>query len=78
MNAAQVATRALTHLLRNAGEVTPPGGEVILRIADANQGRLRFSVSDMGPGLPDQSGDSCASRFHQAELERLEEKVSQV
>lgn len=48
---AQVLTQILSNLLDNALSYTE-NGEVLIQVKPWNNGRLRFSVTDTGPGLP--------------------------
>ena len=42
--------QAVTNLLRNAVEATPPGGEVAIALA-SEDGEVRLTIRDQGPGL---------------------------
>ncbi|MCX6358684.1 MAG: ATP-binding protein [Armatimonadetes bacterium] len=56
--------RALTNLLDNAVRHTPDGGRVTASAARAEQG-VRFSVSDTGPGIPQEYQSRIFDRFVQ-------------
>ncbi len=57
--------QVLTNLISNACKFTPPGSEV--RIAAAPHGDwLRVSVTDQGPGIPDEFRGRIFQRFAQA------------
>jgi signal transduction histidine kinase len=53
---------AFTNLLSNALKFTPPGGQVCVR-ADADDGMVRFTVADTGPGIPDQYAPRVFDKF---------------
>lgn len=57
--------RVLTNLLGNAIKFTPSGGRVEVRAARAD-GRVRFSISDSGPGIPQDQLPLLFRRFWQA------------
>lgn len=48
---AQIYQVAL-NLIVNALQMVPAGGEITVRTLPARQGRVRFEVSDTGPGIP--------------------------
>jgi signal transduction histidine kinase len=54
--------QALANILRNAIEVSPPGGEVVLR-AGARDGWAEVAVTDQGPGVPDADRDAVFTPF---------------
>ncbi len=63
--------KILANLLSNAVKYTPEGGNVELNVAaPADDGILRVSVSDDGPGIPNDKRDAIFGRF-----ERLESDV---
>jgi two-component system sensor histidine kinase RegB len=43
--------QALSALIENAQQASPPGDDVVLRVAPAG-GRIRFEISDRGAGMP--------------------------
>jgi signal transduction histidine kinase len=54
--------RALDNLILNAVQNTPPGGVVTVAAAERD-GKLRFRVSDTGPGVPADVGDRLFEPF---------------
>jgi two-component system sensor histidine kinase RegB len=43
--------QALSALIENAQQASPPGGDVVVRVAPAG-GQIRFEVADRGTGMP--------------------------
>ncbi len=64
-------TRVLTNLLDNALKYTGAGGTVSLSAA-AGDGRVSFSVSDTGPGIPPEHLPHIFERFHRVEPSRAQ------
>ena len=59
--------RVLTNLLNNAIKFSDPGGRVVLRVvSDKNRTRLNFSVSDNGPGIPEEEQSLIFNKYYQA------------
>ena len=56
--------QVLDNLTGNAIKFTPAGGTVTL-VAAADGDRVRFSVTDTGPGIPPEHRDRIFRRFHQ-------------
>lgn len=56
---------ALTNLLSNAIKYSPEGGEILLRITQAN-GDWHFAVSDQGLGIPEQDQAGMFQPFNRA------------
>ena len=54
--------QALANLTDNAIKFSPEGGTVRLEL-DSADGRIRFIVSDDGPGIPDEARDNVRRRF---------------
>jgi len=52
-----------TNLIANAIKYSPDGGEIILRAARTEAGSVQFSVSDHGPGIPEQYQARVFDRF---------------
>lgn len=55
--------RALGALVRNAITWSPPGGVVRIGAHAGSDGELRLTVSDSGPGLPDDEHEALGLRF---------------
>lgn len=58
--------QALVNLLSNASKYSPAGEAVVIEVATAPDGRIRVSVTDRGPGIPDSFRDKIFERFTQA------------
>lgn len=56
--------QVLTNLVSNALKFSPEGGVVLLRISKSNR-KVRFSVTDQGPGIPPEQMHKLFSRFGQ-------------
>jgi two-component system, OmpR family, sensor histidine kinase KdpD len=57
----------VTNLLENAAKFTPPGGRVRVRAAtDADATRVRLTIEDGGPGVPDDAIHRIFDKFFQA------------
>lgn len=54
---------ALNHLLENAIQFSPPGGQVTLTIKQAEK-EVTLAVDDQGPGIPDFAADRAFERFY--------------
>ncbi len=65
--------QVLTNLLSNAIKYSPEAGVVTVR-TDAQDGRIRVSVSDTGPGIPAKFRDTIFSKFAQADSSDTREK----
>ncbi len=66
---AALVQQALANLLDNAVKFSPPGGQVQLR-GGAFDGRVRLSVSDEGPGIPEADRARAGERFFRGEAAR--------
>ncbi len=64
--------QALANLLDNAVKYTPPGGAIMLRVRRRSSGEVEMSVTDTGPGVPDEDRDRVIQRFVRLENSRNE------
>jgi signal transduction histidine kinase len=62
--------QALANLLDNAVKYTPDGGAVMLRTRKRSSGEIEFSVTDTGPGVPDDQRMRVVQRFVRLENSR--------
>jgi len=62
--------QALANLLDNAVKYTPEGGAVMLRTRRRSSGEIEFSVTDTGPGVPEEDRDRVIQRFVRLEKSR--------
>src|SRR6185503_9432596 len=58
--------QVMTNLLSNAAKFSPPGGAVDV-IATTQTGKVRISVCDRGPGIPEKFRSRIFGRFAQAD-----------
>jgi len=58
--------QALSNLIANALRVTEEGGHIVLGAAAVAEERVSISVTDTGPGIPDEAMDRLFDRFWQA------------
>ncbi|BDW99923.1 sensor histidine kinase [Maricaulis maris] len=56
-------SQALANILDNAVKYTPSGGAVTLRLRETGEGKIEFSVTDTGPGIPDTDRERVTQRF---------------
>ena len=64
--------QALANILDNAVKYTPAGGAVMLRVRRRSSGEVEFSVTDTGPGVPDNDRGRVVERFVRLENSRNE------
>jgi len=64
--------QALANILDNAVKYTPPGGAIMLRVRRRSSGEIEFSVTDTGPGVPEQDRARVIERFVRLENSRSE------
>ncbi|MEH6664983.1 MAG: HAMP domain-containing sensor histidine kinase [Brevundimonas sp.] len=64
--------QALANLIDNAIKYTPSGGAVMLRARRRSSGQVEFSVTDTGPGVPDEDRARVLDRFVRLENSRTE------
>ncbi len=69
------AAQALANILDNAVKYTPRGGAIMLRVRRRSSGDIEFSVTDTGPGIPEQDRGRVAQRFVRLENSRSEPGV---
>ena len=58
--------QVFSNLIGNAIKFTPPGGEIVVR-AERVADKVRFSVSDNGPGIPPEQRERIFERLWQAD-----------
>lgn len=66
--------QALSVLLDNAISYTPPGGTVKLSAGRHGGGKVRFSVEDNGPGVPDGEKERIFQRFYRTDRSRRDKE----
>lgn len=64
--------QAMANLVDNATKYTPTGGAVMLRTRRRSSGEVEFSVTDTGPGVPDDERPRIVERFVRLEQSRTE------
>ena len=64
--------QALANILDNAVKYTPSGGAIMLRVRRRSSGEVEFSVTDTGPGVPDEDRERVVERFVRLENSRNE------
>ncbi|HWA60235.1 MAG TPA: HAMP domain-containing sensor histidine kinase [Caulobacteraceae bacterium] len=64
--------QALANILDNAVKYTPAGGAVMLRVRRRSSGDIEMSVTDTGPGVPEQERARVIQRFVRLENSRNE------
>ncbi len=62
--------QALANILDNAVKYTPSGGAVMLRVRRRSSGEVEFSVTDTGPGVPEDQRERVVERFVRLENSR--------
>ena len=67
-----ILTQALANIIDNAIKYTPPGGAVMLRVRRRSSGEIEFSVTDTGPGVPEEHRARVVQRFVRLENSRSE------
>jgi signal transduction histidine kinase len=64
--------QALANILDNAVKYTPSGGAIMLRVRRRSSGEVEFSVTDTGPGVPEEDRERVIQRFVRLENSRNE------
>jgi signal transduction histidine kinase len=64
--------QALANLIDNAMKYTPTGGAVMLRTRRRSSGEIEFSVTDTGPGVPEEDRERVVQRFVRLENSRTQ------
>jgi len=64
--------QALANILDNAVKYTPAGGAIMLRVRRRSSGEVEYSVTDTGPGVPDEDRERVIQRFVRLENSRNE------
>src|SRR6185369_10505870 len=57
--------QVIGNLYENALKFSPSDNEIVTRIVRDNAGLIRVSVSDCGPGVPDDHKQRIFEKFHQ-------------
>lgn len=65
--------QVITNLLSNAAKFSPPGGKIILNLTEQANG-VRVSVSDSGPGIPEEFRQRIFQKFAQADSSDTRQK----
>jgi signal transduction histidine kinase len=56
-------SQAVSNLIENAIKYTPKGGSIHLMLAKNKAGRAEISISDDGPGIPEEDRERVKERF---------------
>ena len=67
-----ILAQALANIIDNAIKYTPAGGAVMLRVRRRSSGEIEFSVTDTGPGVPEEHRARVVQRFVRLENSRSE------
>ncbi|MFL6582124.1 MAG: PAS domain S-box protein [Burkholderiales bacterium] len=62
--------QVVANFISNAAKFSPPGGEIRLGARSGAEGRVVLSVSDQGPGVPEEFKPRLFGRFEQAEQDK--------
>ncbi len=72
VGAREIVAQALANIIDNAIKYTPQGGAVMLRVRRRSSGEIEFSVTDTGPGIPEEDRQRVIQRFVRLENSRSE------
>ncbi len=64
--------QALANVIDNAIKYTPSGGAVMLRARRRSSGEIEYSITDTGPGVPDEDRERVVQRFVRLDNSRSE------
>ena len=64
--------QALANIIDNAIKYTPKGGAVMLRARRRSSGEVEYSVTDTGPGVPEEDRERVIERFVRLDNSRTE------
>lgn len=65
-----ITTRVLVNLLSNALKYSPPDSTITVRARASEGGRVTFSVTDQGPGIPPEWVDKVFDKYAQVEARK--------
>lgn len=65
-----LVSQAMANMLDNAVKYTPEGGAIQLRLRECSDGRAEISVTDTGPGIPEEDRVRVTQRFVRLEKSR--------
>lgn len=63
----EITERVIQNLLSNAVKFTPSGGDILLLAEETENGKIRISVHDTGPGVPHEKREQIFGKYYQAE-----------
>lgn len=64
--------QALANVIDNAIKYTPSGGAVMLRARRRSSGEIEYSITDTGPGVPEEDRPRVIERFVRLDNSRSE------
>jgi signal transduction histidine kinase len=65
-----LTVRVLTNLLSNALKFSPSGAEIAVSVSPREDGSVRFSVKDQGPGIPENWAKKVFDKYAQVEARK--------
>lgn len=66
----ELVAQAVANLVDNAIKYTPVGGAIMLRVRSTSTGEVEISVTDTGPGIPEEERPRVLERFVRLEASR--------